>query len=117
MSAESMMIEQIEDLLRTSGWAQGKGLDEYGRFCLWGAAVHVRHGVSHQVYNNVGKLVCDAIRARASTELLACMNTGLLPEQVQPWYSVMRFNDNPGTTLEDVMLALKQAREAAELSS
>lgn len=95
-------MNEVDGIIKTIeryGWVQGWPGGPASGFCIVGANGHAnRYGVGIQ-------RVEQTVRV-------------LFPERLQPYPKgkglrpAARFNDHPDTTLEDVMLVLKHAREA-----
>lgn len=95
-------IDDAHDLIKTCGWCQGQLEDEQGAYCIQGAlnTVTFNKGDNDYALMNASQLaVVKAIHPR--------------------WVSsshIIRFNDDPKTTQEDVLdllsLASKQLRNA-----
>lgn len=111
------MIERLQD----KGWVQGVLWEEYllpsdssfplksvkGKACLQGTAE-----------------LCGMERPLGITETLSAVAdrlaaaiTELFPERKEGlghWDTIVKFNDHPDTTFEDVMMVVKTAKENAE---
>lgn len=104
--APARIYEDALDLLQQRGWCQGTGEDVTGAICLARALgkAEERHQATDRDYDY-----------SAISQMLPCPGEGATMAEIT--VQIVRCNDAPQTTFEDVVLWLKQAAEQARALS
>lgn len=95
----------VEETLKERGWCKGAAIERDGRVCVLGAA-GVATGAMEENYGSLSPN--DRFNA-----IVSALNSLMPGYNELPWttFDITAYNDHPGTTLDDVLAKLREARE------